>query len=77
MHHEGSRRIFPMSRLPEFSEVRFGELRTAEVRRTLLPRTRVNKGKKRKGRGYLENPNPRWVLVISQPVLRMIACIWS
>jgi hypothetical protein len=26
VHHEGSRGIFPMARLPEFSEPNFGEL---------------------------------------------------
>jgi hypothetical protein len=38
VQHEGSRRIFPMARLPEFSEVRFGELRHGEVRRIPLPK---------------------------------------
>ena len=43
MHHEGSRRIFPMARLPEFSEPNFGEPRTYELRRTPLAHSFVRK----------------------------------
>jgi hypothetical protein len=53
-----------------------GEIATANFGEFLFPRRSVNKAKK-KGWGSRENPNPRWVLVISQPVLWISACIWS
>jgi hypothetical protein len=64
VHHEGSRRIFPMARLPEFSEVRFGELRHGEVRITREIRSSTSENAVPANFGEHPIPDVGWICVL-------------
>ena len=79
MHHEGSWRIFPMARLPEFSEVRFGELRHGEVRITREIRNSTSENAVPANFGEHPFPDVGWICVIvplcTENVLRFSAVL--